>query len=500
LKKNFIVVKLKSVFNSFLNEDEKLMTVNTNKIQFGTDGWRAIIAEEFTFDNVVIVTKAIAGYIKNNYDKSKPVLIGYDTRFMADKFALRAAEILNELGFNVKITESDVPTPVIAFNAKHLESAGALMFTASHNPPEYCGIKYIPDYAGPATTDITDVIVANVRKLQQGETVLEVAAQKGTTEKFDPKPEYVKWVKSLIDLDKIKSSGVKVYYDPLYATGRGYVDGLLKEAGCEVSVINNWRDPLYGGAMPEPKEKYLGELKKLVIENAPAIGLSNDGDADRFGVLDEKGNYVTPNDVIAVLFRHLIKNKGRKGSVVKTVATSFMIDKIAAKYGVPVHETSVGFKWIGQIMRDEEVIIGGEESGGLSIWGHIPEKDGIVADLSILEAIAYEGKPLYEIVEDVKNEIGLHYINHRIDLHVTEEIKTKTLKLFTENPPKEVGGLKVKSVKTIDGFKFYFEDDSSWMLVRPSGTEPLFRIYFETDTQNKLESMIKDIEAFISKI
>lgn len=476
------------------------MTDKTNKIQFGTDGWRAIIAEEFTFDNVILVTKAIAGYIKTKYDPSKPVLIGYDTRFLADKFALRAAETLNDLGLNVKVTEMDAPTPVIAYAAKHLNSAGALMITASHNPPEYCGIKYIPDYAGPATTDITDVIVENVKKLQEGQNVVESSPNKGKTEKFDPKPDYIKWVKTLIDFDKIKKSGVKVFYDPLYSTGRGYVDGLLKDAGCDVTVINNWRDPLYGGAMPEPKEKYLGELKKLVIENSPSIGLSNDGDADRFGVLDEKGTYVTPNDVIAVLFKHLIKNKGRKGSVVKTVATSQMIDKIAAKYNVKVHETAVGFKWIGHIMRQEEVIIGGEESGGLSIWGHIPEKDGIVADLSILEAVAYENKTLYQIVEDVKNEIGIHYINHRIDLHVTEEIKEKTLKMFTQNPPKEVGGIKVKNMNTLDGFKFYFEDNNSWMLVRASGTEPLFRIYFETDSQDKLEKMIKDIEKFISNI
>lgn len=476
------------------------MTGNKNQIKFGTDGWRAIIAEEFTFSNVVLVTKAIAGYIKTKYDPSRPIVIGYDTRFLADKFAQRAAETLNDLGFNVKITRTDAPTPVVAFAAKYLESAGALMFTASHNPPEYCGIKYIPDYAGPATTDITDVIVENVKKLQEGQDVIQPSDNKGSTEIFDPKPDYMKWVKTLIDFNKIRQSGVKVFYDPLYASGRGYVDGLLEDAGCQVTTIKNWRDPLYGGAMPEPKEKYLGELKKLVAENSPAIGLSNDGDADRFGVLDENGTFVTPNDVIAVLFKHLIKNKGRKGSVVKTVATSQMIDKIAAKYGVNVHETAVGFKWIGQVMRHEEVIIGGEESGGLSIWGHIPEKDGIVADLSILEAVAYENKPLYQIVEDVKNEIGIHYINHRIDLHVTEEIKDKTLKIFAQNPPQEVGGVKVKEIKTLDGFKFYFEDNNSWMLVRPSGTEPLFRIYFETDYQEKLEKMIKDIEKFISNI
>ncbi|OGH99963.1 MAG: phosphoglucosamine mutase [Candidatus Melainabacteria bacterium GWF2_37_15] len=466
----------------------------SKNIKFGTDGWRAIIAEDFTFDNVILVTKAIAGYIKKHYDPSKPVIIGYDTRFLADKFALRAAETLNKLGLNVKITDSDAPTPVVAFAARNLNSAGALMFTASHNPPEYCGIKYIPDYAGPATKDITDVIVSNV----ENETFPDEVATPGITEKFDPKPDYFNFIKGLVDLYAIKNAGIKTFYDPLFASGRGYFDTILKDAGCDVTSINNWRDPLYGGGMPEPKEKFLGELKKLVLENSPAVGFSNDGDADRFGVIDEKGNYITPNEVIAILFRHLIKNKGKKGSVVKTVATSQMIDKIAALYGVKVHETPVGFKWVGQIMRQEDVIIGGEESGGLSIIGHIPEKDGILANLLILEVMAYEKKRLYEIVEELKQEIGVHYLNYRLDLHLTEALKESAMNMFLNNPPQQVGNIKITRESKLDGVKFYFEDNNSWMLVRPSGTEPLLRIYFETDSQEKLDTMVKDIQALVS--
>lgn len=465
----------------------------SKNIKFGTDGWRAIIAEDFTFENVVVVTKAIAGYIKTNYDPSKPVIIGYDTRFLADKFAQKAAETLNKLGLNAKITESDAPTPVVAFAAKHLNSAGALMFTASHNPPEYCGIKYIPDYAGPATKDITDIIVSNVRN----ETFPAESATPGTTEIFDPKPDYLSFIRSQVDLQAIKNADIKVFYDPLFASGRGYFDTILKEAGCDVTSIKNWRDPLYGGAMPEPREKFLGELKKLVLENSPSVGFSNDGDADRFGVIDEKGTYITPNEVIAILFRHLLKNKNKKGSVVKTVATSQMIDKIAALYNAKVHETPVGFKWIGQIMRQEDVIIGGEESGGLSVLGHIPEKDGILANLLILEAIAYEKKPLYQIVEELKQEINVHYINYRLDLHLTEETKEASMNMFLNNPPKQAGGLKITRKNKMDGAKFYFEDNNSWMLVRPSGTEPLLRIYFETDSQQKLDSMVKDIKTLV---
>lgn len=471
-------------------------------IKFGTDGWRAIIADEFTFDNVVLVTKAIASYIQTKYDKSKPVIIGYDTRFLADKFAKRAAETLNQYGFNVKIVDRDAPTPVIAFAAKHFNTAGALMFTASHNPPEYCGIKYIPDYAGPATTDITDVIVENVAKLQQGdESVIKPIGTIGSTEYFNPKPEYLEWVKTLINFDKIRELGKKVYYDPLYSTGRGYLNELLIEANCDVTTIHDWIDPLYGGAMPEPKEQFLGELKELVIKNPNSIGFSNDGDADRFGVLDEKGNYVTPNEVIAVLFKHLIKNKNKKGSVVKTVATSQMIDKIAEMYGgIKVHETPVGFKWIGQIMRQEDVIVGGEESGGLSIIGHIPEKDGIVADLSILEAMAYEKKPLFEIIEDLKQEIGSHYVNYRLDLRLTEELKEAAMNMFKNNPPKELAGIKIKEINKLDGVKFYFEDNNSWMLVRPSGTEPLLRIYFETNSNDKMDAFVDSVKKLVDTL
>ncbi len=470
-------------------------------IKFGTDGWRSIIAEDFTFDNVVIVTKAIAGYIKTKYDPSKPVVIGFDTRFLADKFARRAAETLNKLGLNVKITDTDAPTPVVAFAAKNLNSAGALMFTASHNPPEYCGIKYIPDYAGPATKDITDVIVANVKQIQQGdESFMPEAATAGITEQFDPKPDYLKLVKDLIDFDKIKQANIKTFFDPLYASGKDYFDTLLREAGCNVTSIKNWRDPLYGGGMPEPKEKFLGDLKKLVLENTPSVGFSNDGDADRFGVIDEKGTYITPNEVIALLFRHLVKHKGAKGSVVKTVATSRMIDKIAGLYGVKVHETPVGFKWVGQIMRREDVIIGGEESGGLSIIGHIPEKDGIVANLLVLEAMAYEQKPLYQIVEDLKQEIAVHYINYRLDLRLTEQLKEAAMDMFLNNPPAKIGPLGVVSSNKLDGAKFYFDDNNTWMLIRPSGTEPLLRIYFETDCRQKLDAMTQDTQKLIENL
>lgn len=468
-----------------------------HKIKFGTDGWRSIIADQFTYENVELVTKAITGYIKQEYPPEKPVIIGYDTRFMADKFAERAAKVLNENGLDVLMTNRDAPTPVVAFSAKHLNSAGALMFTASHNPPEYCGIKYIPDYAGPATSDITDIIVSNVEKLQQGDSsFLAKSNRVGSTEKFDPKPEYFKWVRKIINFDKIKQNPVKVYYDPMYSTGRGYLDELLNECGCDVTVLHNWIDPLYGGNMPEPKVEFLGEVVELIKKNPNSIGFGNDGDADRFGVINEDGCYLMPNMVIAVLLRHLIENKGFKGSVVRTVATTHMLDMLAKKYGLPIHETPVGFKHVGQIMRKENVIIGGEESGGLSILHHIPEKDGIVANLSIVEAMAYENKSLVQIQKDLKDEVGCEFFNERLDLRVNESVKKEFVKRFAENPPKSVAGSVVERVSTIDGAKLYFEDES-WILTRPSGTEPLLRIYFETHSLEKLTTMIKEVKDMV---
>ncbi len=471
-----------------------------NNIKFGTDGWRAIIAEDFTFDNVELVTKAVAAYIKETYLPSKPIIVSYDTRFLADKFAQRSADVLSALGFNVLITQSYAPTPVIAYSAKKLKTAGALMFTASHNPPEYCGIKYIPDYAGPATKEITDVIVNNVQKLQEGSDIIKKSEKKGSMTEFNPKEDYFEWVRKLIDFEKIRESGIKIHFDPLYATALGYFDELLKSENINIDTIHDWLDPLYGGGMPEPKPKFLQELIKKVKTDYPSVGFSNDGDADRFGVIDEKGRFITPNEVIAVLFKHLVKNKHRKGGIVKTVAASLMLNRLAAKFDIPIYETPVGFKWVGEIMRREDIVVGGEESGGLSIWGHIPEKDGIIANLCILEAMAYEGKPLFEIVEDLKKEIGVNFINHRIDLKLTEKAKQKAMNMFLNEPPKNIGSFEIQKTSKKDGVKFYFEDGNSWILVRPSGTEPLLRIYFETDSVEKMENLTNEVKTLISKL
>lgn len=467
----------------------------TNAIKFGTDGWRAIIADKFTFENVVYVTKGIAKYITDNYDINKPIIIGYDTRFLADKFANKAAKTLKELGFKVLLSESFAPTPAIAYCAKELNTAGALMFTASHNPPEYCGIKYIPDYAGPATKEITDELVFNINNKIFPET-----NNNGEIKQFSPKDQYLEELKRIVNLKKISQANININFDPLYATANGYFDKILDDYSCKVNIIHNWRDPLYGGGMPEPKEKYLSELKELVISNYPSVGFSNDGDADRFGVIDEKGNFITPNEIIGILFKHLVKNKNFDGCIVRTVAGSLMLDKLAEKYNKKIIETPVGFKWVGEAMRNNKVIIGGEESGGLSILGHIPEKDGILANLLVLEAMAYENKMLCELVEELKSEIGIEYINNRIDINLNKDIKEKAVNMFMNQPLQEIAEFKVSNISNKDGIKYYLEDNNSWILIRPSGTEPLLRVYVETDSENKLNKIINFMNELMSKL
>lgn len=440
-------------------------------IKFGTDGWRAILDEEFTAEQVERVTLAIGKYVADTFGFDKPIIIGYDPRRMADEYAELTANLLYQKGFNVKLSERVVPTPVLAYNAKHL-NACAIMFTASHNPPEYLGMKFIPDYAGPATSEITDKIVANL-DLEYG------FGEGGSIEKVDFMPDYYEHIKTIIDFDKIKTLKTNIIFDGLYSASIGYFDKLIQP----YETLHMEHDVNFGGGMPDPKPKYLQELIEKVKETPNSIGLANDGDADRFGVINENGEYVSPNEIIAILLKYL-QSKGIKGSVVKTVGSSLLIDNVARKLGVDVIETAVGFKHVGEAMRLNEVIIGGEESGGLSISGHIPEKDGLVANLLVMEVMATSGKSLVELQDELYELAGCKFYTDRID------IKTEDVKPVLEHFKglKEVAGFKVTGIDLKDGVKLMLGDKTK-ILVRPSGTEPLLRIYFETDSVDKLESL-----------
>lgn len=467
----------------------------TEKIKFGTDGWRAIIADQFTFENVERVAYAVGMHIKKEYglnDKNeaekKPILIGYDTRFLADQFAERAGQILVSMGLCARITDRDVPTPCIAFAAQNEPTCGALQITASHNPPEYCGIKYIPHFGGPATNDITNNIAKHLNDLPKD---YEFARAK--IQRFDPTPAYLDAIRGFVDLKKLSTAKIRVGYDALFSTSRGYLDKLIKEAQLPISVLHDYRDPLFGGGMPEPKPEFLKELITLVKQEKLDVGLATDGDADRFAVIDETGSYLSPNQLLCLLTRHLFKNRGIKGAIVRTVGTTHLLDKQAKLYGLEIIETPVGFKWIGEQMRLKDVLIGGEESGGVSVKGHIPEKDGILANLLVLEMMEFEKKPLSKIWQDLVAEIGSDFVAKRADMHLTAASQKAFLERLTESPPESIGGEKVTKVGRLDGLKLYL-DDFTFVLLRPSGTEPLMRLSYEAPEATRLDKIMADFK------
>jgi phosphomannomutase len=468
-----------------------------HSITFGTDGWRAIIAEDFTFENVERVAYAVGQYVKETYyrdGKKPPMLVGYDTRFLADKFAKRVAEVLIGMGIPAKISVRDVPTPAVAWAAQVEPTAGALQITASHNPPEYCGIKYIPDFAGPATNEITEKIASHLEDIPA-----DFQVKHCDVPTFDAKPLYLEALKHRVNWDLIRKSGVKVVYDSLYSTSREYLDAILKENGIQLKVLHNWRDPLFGGGMPEPKPEYLKDLMAAVKAEKYDVGIATDGDADRFGVVDDQGNYLSPNMLLALLIRHLVKNKGQSGAVVRTVATTHLLDKLAEMHSLEIMETPVGFKYIGELMRQKDVLIGGEESGGVSVKGHIPEKDGILANLLIIEMLAYEKKPLSQIWTELLKESNMDFVYRRRDLHLTPLTHRGLLERLVSQPFKTIGKETVAKVSTADGIKLYI-DHNNWILVRSSGTEPLLRLYFEGTTADIVDARVKNFEAEVDAI
>jgi len=460
-------------------------------IKFGTDGWRAIISDDFTFANVERVAKAVALYLIQHKFNNRPLVIGYDPRFLADKFAEKVARVMETAGIDVLLTERDTPTPIVAWEVRDKKAAGAVMLTASHNPAEYCGIKFIPDYAGPADETITKELQENSNK----DIDLPPASRKAGVERFEPRNRYASYIESFVDPALIKKAKLSVVYDAMFGAGRGYLDKILEKFGCRVEALNCERDVLFGGKSPEPTDENLGKLKEKVKELSASVGLANDGDADRFGVVDEKGQFLHANMVFPLIFDYLVSQKGYTGSVVRSVATTHLIDRVADRHKIMVHETPVGFKHIARIMLDDDVIIGGEESGGISIKGHIPEKDGLLANLLMVEMIAKHGKPLSAIWQDLTKRVGEVY-TLRTNLHLREKNKASLMDKLSKETPRDLAGLKVRQVNKLDGVKLVLSD-GSWVLARPSGTEPLVRVYAESDKKEKLAVISEAVQNLV---
>ena len=452
-------------------------------IKFGTDGWRAKLDEDFNYDNVNIVVLAIVEYVNKHYSqKDKPTFfIGYDGRENGFEFAKYTASILSKFGkFDVEVSETICPTPVLAYQTKLNKGLG-IMFTASHNPPVYQGLKFIPQYGGPATDDITSEIVENINKIRQNGIDIPENAKSENYKLTSFKKAYFEHIEKLINFEKIKTLKTNILIDFLHSATIGYLDELLKKHQIKFEKYNDFFDSNFGGKMPDPKPKYLQELMAKVKNKPNTIGLSNDGDGDRFGVINELGEYVSPNEIMAILLMHLSKNKGYKGALIKTIASSTMLDILAQKLQISLVETKVGFKWLGKAMRENETIIAGEESGGLSIGTHIPEKDGIIANLLVLEAMAYQNKPLHQLQKELNDFIGYTFINDRIDIDLTQHSNNITDEKFIELFKNET-----TKISKLEGLKIYLDNNLSWILCRKSGTEPLLRVYVETFNEKRL--------------
>ena len=462
------------------------------QIKFGTSGWRAVMAEEFTFENVRRAVNGIARYVASQKPAGARVIVGRDPRFLGETFCSMAAEILSAHGITPLVVAEAAPTPAFAYAVTQVKADGVINFTASHNPPEYNGIKFSTPDGCPALPEVTKkieaAIVAEDGAGQLSSHKSSGGAKNGGEKKdsLDPKPLYLKRLGEIVDLEAIKKAKLKIAFDPMWGAARGYSDELLRSAGIEVATVHDNRDVLFGGHAPEPDDHLLEDLRTKMRQTGAQIGIATDGDADRFGIVDGDGAFLQPNYVIALLFDYLVESRGWKNGVAKSVATTNLINALAKHHGVQLYETPVGFKYIGELIMQDKIAIGGEESAGLSIRHHVPEKDGVLAGLLCCEAVAKRGKSLGEQLKKISNQVG-SYHPVRENFRLTPEVKEKfTEKLRTD--PKEFSGRKISEVVRTDGLKLVF-DDGSWVCYRLSGTEPVVRAYSEARTEKDLEKL-----------
>src|SRR5690242_14439237 len=451
------------------------------QIKFGTSGWRAVMAEEFTFTNVRRAVSGIARYVKSQKPQGARVIVGRDPRFLGETFCSMAADILGSYGVAPLVISEAAPTPAISYAVIHEKADGAINFTASHNPPEYNGIKFSTPDGAPALPEVTKQIEAQIAAEGSATNGNKVSALS-----LDVKATYLARLKEIVDLAAIKKAGLRVVFDPLWGAARGYSDSLLRDARVQVETVHDYRDVLFGGHAPEPDDHLLEPMREKMRETRAHIGIATDGDADRFGIVDEDGTFLQPNYVIAILFDYLVESRGWKNGVGKSVATTNLINALAKHHGVELHETPVGFKYIGELIKEDKILIGGEESAGLSIRHHVPEKDGIVAGLLCCEMVASTGKSISELLRDLFAKVGSFY-PIRENFRLTPEVKEK----FTEKlrkDPTDFAGRKVSEVNRKDGLKLVLSD-GSWVCYRLSGTEPVVRAYSEARTEADLKNL-----------
>jgi len=473
-------------------------------IHFGTDGWRAVISDTFTFHNLRLVSQAIADAVRSDYWNRTPpngddvdsrkMIVGFDPRFLSDRYAAEVARVLAANGFTVYLAQSDSPTPSISYAIKHRKAIGGVVITASHNAPRYNGIKLKAAYGGSASPEQSrrvEVYLNDNEERARGPNLMDMdkARELGLIQRFNPLPAYYEHLRTLINFDAIAENPPQLVVDSMHGSGRGVIKGILQGTGCEVTEIRGEMNPGFGGTHPEPIARNLGALAVAISTGIGDLGLATDGDADRIGAMDGRGNFVDPHKIMALALRYLVEERGWSGPVVRTVSTTRMIDRLAKRYGLPVYETPVGFNHIADYMLKEDVLIGGEESGGISFKGNIPEGDGVLMGLLLVEIVATSGLSLYELVEGLLRDVGPAYYERR-DLRLKRPVaKQKMVARLFDEAPSRIGDEKVDDVQTTDGVKYLMADDS-WLLIRPSGTEPVLRVYAEGRSRDMVEALL----------
>ncbi len=465
-------------------------------IKFGTDGWRAVIADEFTYDNLTQVAQATGQWIQESGITDKGLVVGYDGRFEGRSFAKHAARVFAEMGSKVRLADGIAPTPAVSWGALHYDAVG-IVITASHNPPEYNGFKIKAPFGGPATPSHIEGVEEQLEELGKE---LELKSfdeykNKGLIEDLNLTERYLEKVRSNIDLVSIRESNLKVAHDPMYGAGQGLIKKLLGDH--QVTELHSEFNPGFHGQAPEPIAHNLEPLSKVIVEENCDVGIANDGDADRIGMFDERGEFVNSHQLLSLLTKYLSQHKSLEGSIIKTFSTTTMLDKQAEAYGLPIETTPIGFKYIAEKIISQDVLVGGEESGGLAVKSHIPERDGIFIGLLIMEMMVKTNKKLSELVQELFREFGEHH-TYRNDLHTSDQKKKAMVSYCEDGKLTEIAGHKVVDREFIDGTKHHLED-GSWLLVRPSGTEPVLRIYSEANTYQKAVDLVEDASAKVDE-
>lgn len=459
-----------------------------SKIKFGTDGWRGVISEDYTFANVRLVAAGIAEWVRRREEQARGIVVGYDARFLSAKYAQDCAAVLADEGIKVWLSSEMLSSPALTWQVKDRKAAGGVMITASHNPPEYNGLKFKAAFGGSAPPELVSQIESCVNRLEAEKTVVPKVALTAAVEQFSAKQPYLDHVRQMLDPELLLTFREKIVFDVMHGSAQGYPSDLADTYGLDLTEVRNSYDPMFGGVNPEPIDKNLAALRQAVLEQNAYIGLATDGDGDRIGAIDADGRYINPYQIFCLLMKYLYEKRGLRGLVVQTLTMSELVKRLTSKYGLATRQTPVGFKYVAELMLKEDILIGGEESGGISVKGYIPERDGILLGFLLIETAAAYGKTLGQLLDEMAEELGT-FVYDRRDLHLDVARKERLMRALEQSPPATVATKPVLAVHVGDGTKLEFAD--GWVIFRASGTEPIVRIYCEAQSDEALQQILR---------